>query len=160
MTVENSPYDIVKAYGTASRVSALNPKMQFQEFSKVINFCEGKTSCDWDNSVKRNMLLFWAYNKIAEMKVNEGNYIEALNNWQKGCKLVRNTETRIKIGNKMLELIDKVQLNIPEKAERIIFITHYLYDAYNEIGDVDNAYKMARIKDIATNLTSTTIVKH
>ena len=160
MIVENFSNDIVEAYAIASRASELNPEMQFHAFSKVINICEGKDRCNWDNSLKRNMLLFWAYNKIAKIKISEGNYLDAFDNWQKGCKLISKPTTRIKIGNKMLEAIDKSHLNIPDKAQRIIFTASYLRDAYAKIVDTDNADRMERIIDIASNLLNVSKLKN
>lgn len=160
MIAENSSNDIVEAYAIASRASELNPEMQFKAFSEVINICEGKEVCYWDNSLKRNMLLFWAYNKIAKIKLREGNYREALDAWQKGCKLVAKPSTRIKLGNKMLDAINSSHLNISEKAQRIIFTAHYLQDAYDKIGDDENAFRMERIIDIASNLINVSKIKN
>lgn len=154
------PQNIVEAYAKASKTAELNPKMRLDAYDEVISFCENDQKCSLENSLKRDMLLFWAYDNVAQSNMDAKRYHEALEVWQKAGKLIRSPQARIDLGTKMLEAADKSHLSIPQKAQKIVEITHYLQEAYHEIGDEPNFERIKRLNDVATYLLGGSKSKH
>ncbi len=158
--LENSPKNIVEAYKLAIQASNLEPELKVEAFDEVVSFCEKNDTCFNDDSVKRKTLLFWAYNKLAKANIDEGQYEKALDIWQKAQNLVYSPYGKIKLGNDMLDAVEKSKMPINDKAKLIVRITALLYEAYNKTGDEENASRMERLQNVASYLLNSSKLKH
>ena len=149
---ENLPQNIVEAYAAASKAVAYNPDQKEEAFEKVVSFCENNAKCLVENSLKRNVLLFWAYSNMANAMLEEGRFEEALEVLQKAKDLPEENEAKIDTGFKMLEVIDRCRLSIPQKAEKITDVCHYMQRAYYAAGDQDGLKKMEHLQAAAEYL--------
>ena len=146
------PRNIVEAYVLAARASEMNPTAKMQAFRKVIDFCEQDVVCAKEDSIKRNTLLFWSYDKVAQAEMHHKRYGEALSLWLKSCSLSVSPYALIRQGNKMLSLIDSGKLNILEKAKNLCQIAVCLQKAYLETGQSEEAEKMKRLQEISASI--------
>ena len=106
------------------------------------------------------MLLFWAYDKVAEAKLAEKKYPDALDIWRKASRIPGEPEVKIKLGLKMLDAVDKGRFSIPEKARQIVEITGYLQKAYSEKNDEAGMQRMERLQNTAAYLLGGSKLKH
>ncbi len=157
---ENIPQNIVEAYIMAAKVGELEPEQKYKAFDDVISFCESNAECLAEDSLKRNTLLFWAYDKLAQSKMKEAKYVEAIDLWEKAQKLLQSPQTKVKLGNKILEAIEKSKIGISDKAKRIIRVTTYLQKVYSEIGDNESMNRMERLQNVAAFLLGNSKTKH
>ena len=155
-----SPQNIVEAYTMAVKASEAKTETKLQAYDKVIAFCENNQECSLENSTKRNMLLFWAYDQVAEAKLAEKKYPDALDIWRKASRLPGEPEVKIKLGLKMLDAVDKGRFSIPEKARQIVEITGYLQKAYSENNDEAGMQRMERLQNTAAYLLGGSKLKH
>ncbi|MBE6453711.1 MAG: hypothetical protein E7017_02350 [Alphaproteobacteria bacterium] len=158
--LKNAPQNIVEAYKLAVQASNLDPEIKLRVFDEVVSFCESNGACMKDDSIKRKTLLFWAYNRLAKANIDEGQYENALELWQKAQNLVYSPYGKIKLGNDMLDAVEKSKMPINDKAKLIIKVTALLYEAYNKTGDEENASRMERLQNVASYLLSSSKLKH
>lgn len=149
---ESLPQNIVEAYAAASKATAYHPEQKEEAFEKVVSFCENNAKCLIENSVKRNVLLLWAYSNIAEAMAETGRYDEALKVLQKAKDLPEENEAKINLGFKMLEIIDRCRFSIPQKAAKITEVCSYMQKAYSDAGDDDGIRKMEHLQAAAEYL--------
>ena len=66
------PQSIMQAYRVANRLANTSQNMdaKIAAYDKVINFCARRVTCRLDNSIKTNMLLYWAHNNVGEAYCN------------------------------------------------------------------------------------------
>ena len=157
---ENIPQNIVEAYTIAAKIGELDPEQKYKAFDEVISFCEGDANCWAEDTLKRNTLLFWAYDKLAQSKMKEAKYTEALDLWEKAQNLVQSSQSKVKLGNKILEAIEKSKIGISDKAKRIVRVTAYLQKVYSEIGDNESMNRMERLQNVAAFLLGNSKTKH
>lgn len=148
---DQEPQNIVEAYAAASRTAAKYPE-QAAVYDKVVDFCENDAECRAENSLKRNMLLFWSYDHMAAEHMEKKEYEQALRLWRRARHLPQTPEMRIELGHKMLEAVDRSHLSIPRKAGIIADTAVYLQQAYQATGDEDNSRKMKRMIEVASHL--------
>ena len=149
---KEAPKNIVEAYKNAAQEVEKNPKSRGVEYGKVVDFCDNDEACHLENSLKRNMLLFWSYDNMAEDEVGHKQFTRAIELWQKAKDLLKSPEMRVELGQKMLDMVDKSKMSIPEKTKEIAEICRYLQQAYKDLGDMENARKMEHLEKSATNL--------
>ena len=152
---EHLPQNIVEAYAAASKAAAYNPELKEEAFDKVAAFCENNAKCLIENSVKRNVLLFWAYSNMAEAMMETGRFDEALKVLHKAKDLPEENEDKINTGFKMLEAIDRCRFSIPQKAAKITEVCRYMQKAYSDAGDYDGIKKMEHLQAAAEYLLGT-----
>lgn len=152
--------NIVDVYSSVSKSVDENGEADISEFEKVITFCLNDEVCLTENNVKRNLLLFWSFCKLAKAKQKKGKYKEALDVLQKAKKFVVFDADKIKLGNKMLEIITLMKGNIDYKAEQLIEVSYFLRDAYEKRGDIENAAKQYKLQEIAEKLLMNSRLKH
>ena len=143
------PENIVEAYGLAAKAFDSDPLNKQKIFEDVISFCENDVECKADDSLKRNTLLLWAYDKLAMAKFDASLYAEALAIWQKSYKLALSSKTKINIGNKMLEAVEKANMKMSEKAKNIVKITAFLHKAYSDEKNQEAAERIQRLQNVA-----------
>lgn len=101
MNVENAlpqqPQNIMQAYRIANQIANASPNLddKIKAYDKVINFCSCTDSCRLDDSVKKKMLLYWAYGKTASAYVQKKDTATALKYYDKSLKLARSTKEKI-----------------------------------------------------------------
>lgn len=99
------PQSIMQAYRVANRLANTSQDMdaKIAAYDKVINFCARRVTCRLDNSIKTNMLLYWAHNNVGEAYCNKGAYAEAAAYYEQGLKYARNDKEKISLLEKAAE---------------------------------------------------------
>lgn len=107
----NEPRDILQAYRLASDVagSSEDCDTKIGAYNKVINFCSGNESCRLDRSVKKNTLLYWAYNNVASAYVQKRQFAEALENYQKSLLFAVDSLERVTVLNHLAEIYMEIK---------------------------------------------------
>ena len=113
-----------------------------------------------EKNIKRNMLLFWAFSKLAKAKQKEGKYKEALEILQKAKKVVVFDGDKIKLGNKMMEIITVMNADIHYKALLLTDVSFFLQEIYAKNGDVKNVAKQKKLQEVAEKLLKNSPLKH
>ena len=64
----SAPASIVQVYKQAFDCARRtdNPDDKIRAYARVIDFCANSVTCRWNPNIKRNMLLYWAHNNIAQ----------------------------------------------------------------------------------------------
>ncbi len=143
------PKDIVEAYALAVKARESCTRKAFEA---VVNFCENDLKCSTDFSQKRNTLLLWSYDRLAQSFVRAGNYGSAYDLWNKAMPLAPSNEVKLKLGLCMMEAADKGYANMHEKASRIVETASFLQKVYRDNQDNSNATKMQKLIDNASAL--------
>lgn len=99
------PQSIMQAYRVANRLANTSQNMdaKIAAYDKVINFCARRATCRLDNSIKTNMLLYWAYNNVGEAYCNKEAYADAAAYYERGLKYARNDKEKISLLEKTAE---------------------------------------------------------
>ena len=127
-------------------------KSKKDNFHDVISFCENDKKCREDNSLKKNVLMYWSYKKIAMFYEKGKKYRQAYEFWQKALSFAKKYETKIKIGHKLLELINKMRLPMDKKAGEIIKVTEYMQKEYELKGNKESVLRISKLQDAAEKL--------
>ena len=121
-------------------------------FKDVISFCENDNECRDDNSLKKNVLIFWSYKNIAEYYEKEKKYIKAYDFWLKAWNVAFNSSLKIKIAYHLLAQISKLHLSINEKAQEIVRICNYLQNEYENANNIKGALRISKLQEKALKL--------
>lgn len=143
------PKDIVEAYALAVKARESCTRKAFEE---VINFCENDLQCSADNSRKRNTLLLWSYDKLAQSMARTNQYAKAYEWWQKALPLTSSVKVKINLSLNMLDAANKGFANMREKAAKVAETTALLQKLYQKSNDLINSQKMQKLTETATNL--------
>lgn len=143
------PKDIVEAYMLAIKAKEYNTRKAFEE---VAHFCENDVVCSKDNSLKRNTLLLWVYDKLANLYFKSQNYDVAYKWWKKAIEIPGSYKVRLNIGLNMLELASNKIANKEERLSKIIESASILQQIYLFINDKVMTAKMQKIQDDALKL--------
>ncbi len=147
------PRDIVEAYALAMKARENSSRKAFQE---VIDFCENDLKCSTDNSRKRNTLLLWSYDRLAQSHFKSNDYKAAYNLWKKALPLAGSVDLKLNLGWNMLAAADKEVIDIKEKAAKIAETVAMLQELYQKNNDYDNSQKMQKLFNTAANLLGKT----
>ena len=148
------PKNIVDAYRNA--VS----KSKRADFYDVVSFCESDEECQEDTSLKKNVLMFWSYKKIALFYEKNKKYKQAYTFWQKTLEFATNSAMKIKIGHKMLEVVNKMKIPLREKAEEIVRICNIMQKEYELKGNKESVLRMSKLQDAAEKILHKANVLH
>ena len=154
------PRNIVEAYVLAVRSAEMNPSERLKSFQNVISFCEQDHICSKEDSIKRNTLLFWAYDKVAQVKLHHQEYKEAMQAWLKSFSIGVSPQARLRLGAKMLQLADEAKFNVSDKAKNLSAIARHMKQAYLETGQVEEAAKMERLQEVSSFVLHKTDIKN
>ena len=143
------PKNIVEAYKIAVLSAAFTPQDKIKVFEEVICFCENDKQCSRENSIKRNTLLFWAYNHLAKEYERRKNYNQAIFLWQKAYPLVESAEAKIRLGLKMLDVLNVGNFNLRDRAKNISELATILIQGYEQKGLEQEASNIKRLKKAA-----------
>ena len=127
--------NIVDAYASVSKSLMQNPDLNNDEFVKVVDFCLNDEDCLNEKNIKKNMLLFWALCKLAKAKQKEGKYKEALEFLQTAKQFVLFDKDKIKLGNKMLEIISVMSEEVNYRTRQLLDVSFFLHEVYVKKGD-------------------------
>lgn len=122
------------------------------DFNKVISFCEKNKECRDDTSLKKNVLMFWSYKKIAEFYERDKKYKKAYEFWQKALSVAFKSSTKIKIAYRLLALISKIRQPMSEKVQEIVRVCDFLQKEYMVSGNKENALRISKLQEKASNL--------
>ena len=151
------PKNIVEAYKIAVLSAVLNSHEKIKVFEEVIQFCEKNKQCSHETSVKRNTLLFWAYNHLALEHERKKNYEQAVFLWQKAYPLVESVDAKIRLGLKMLDIIKSENFNVRDRAQNISDLSRILIKAYDQKGMKQEALNIERLKKAADYVLSSPV---
>ena len=122
------------------------------DFKNVISFCENNDKCKYDNSLKKNVLIFWSYKKVAEYYEKEKKYIKAYVFWHKAWGVAFSSSLKIKIAYHLLAQISKLHLSINEKAQEIVRVCNYLQKEYEKTGNTKGSLRISKLQEKALKL--------
>lgn len=143
------PKDIVEAYALAVKARESCTRKAFEE---VVDFCENDLSCSTDNSRRRNTLLLWSYDKLAQSFARANQYAKAYGWWHKALPLASSAQVKINLSLNLLDAANKGFANMLDKAAKIAEAGAILQKLYLENNDVANSQKMQKLTDAATAL--------
>lgn len=141
------PRDIVEAYALAVKARENTTRKAFHE---VIDFCENSAECMADNSLRRNTLLFWAYDKLAYSYAKSNEFDKAFDWWHKAEDLPASYHAKLSLGMNMLQAANNAAGNIFTKAARVIQAADFLKKLYEEYGNYIEAERMERLQNSAS----------
>lgn len=109
LTPVSKPQNIMQAYRIATRQAAAadNYDDKIRAFDKVINFCSHTASCRLEPSLKRNVLLYWAYDKAGQAYRNKHEPEAAIEYFQKGLSYARNNREKEKMLLRLAEVMEE-----------------------------------------------------
>lgn len=98
-----TPQNIMQVYRNATLEvdKASDYDTKIAAYGKVINFCSSTLSCRLDRSVKKNMLLYWAYNNVAEAYINKHEVNKAVQNFRRALQLARSNREKSAVLEKL-----------------------------------------------------------
>lgn len=164
-TPVSKPQNIMQAYRIANRQAAAaeNYEDKIRAFDKVINFCSRTASCRLEPSLKRNVLLYWAYDKVGQAYRDKHEPEAAIDYFQKGLTYARNDREKEKMLGRLAEVLQQSgeialgletlleaanfsQMPLVKKCERILTACRQLEDLYQS---ADKTQDYLRIKKLA-----------
>lgn len=103
---ENKPQNIMQAYKMAilDARKAEDFDAEIEAYRKVIDFCRNTSECRKDTSIRRQVLLRWAYEKIAEAYWHKKDKNRALNFFESSFNFARNRQEQNSTLEKMGEI--------------------------------------------------------
>lgn len=140
------PRDIVEAYSLAVKARENATRKAFMD---VIDFCESNTECWKDNSLKRNTLLFWAYDKLADSYARGRDFTKAFEIWNKAKEVPASYYARLSLGMNMLQAANNADDTILEKANKVAHAANFLKKTYEGVGNYIDAERMENLQDAA-----------
>ncbi len=166
---EIRPQTLMQAYRLADRQAreAGTDDEKIQAYSKVINFCDGRMLCRLDKSIKKNTLLFWAYNNVADAYIRKREYDAALNYLGKALKFARSTKEKKRVAEQIVSLrpenihdnagsfimvlenalnvISRGRLPVIEKCRNVLEVCKRLDSLYKLKGDDANRQRISEL---------------
>lgn len=122
------------------------------DFRKVVAFCEKNEDCQKDGSLKKNVLMFWSYKKIAMFYEQGKKYKKAYEFWQKALDFAQRQPTKINIAYRMLEIVSKMRLPMREKAQEIMRVCNILQKEFEASGNEERALRISKLQEKASKL--------
>ena len=135
-------------------------KSEKEGFHDVISFCENDKKCREDTSLKKNVLIYWSYKKIALFYEKGKKFKQAYEFWQKAADFASKHEVKIMIGHKMLEMINKIRMPIFQKAGEIIKVAEYMRKEYEQNGNKESVLRISKLQDAAEKLLKKSKMLH
>src|SRR5574344_1163429 len=106
--------DILHIYkmATEQALSARDLDEKIKAYSDVINFCMNSRNCRLADSVKRNKIILWSYEKIADFLVEKNNtntfdkqnYTDAIRYYNGAFQVAREKDDKLSILEKIAEI--------------------------------------------------------
>lgn len=109
------PQNIIQVFRLANQSAgaSANSDDKIRAYDKVIRFCSDTASCRTDGSLKTKMLLYWAYNNVADAYLGKKDAKSALEYLQKGMDFARDTREV----NSVLRKMSDVYLQIGDRLK-------------------------------------------
>lgn len=137
------PKDIVEAYSLAVKARENTTRKAFMD---VINFCENNMECLTDNSLKRNTLLFWAYDKLADSYARGKDFAKAFELWNRAKEIPASYHAKLSLGMNMLQAANNAEDNIFGKANKVAHAANFLKKTYESVGNYVDAERMEHLQ--------------
>ena len=152
MRVENgetkAPLNIMQAFQKANDMVAESNNIEdmIAAYDQVISFCSNTASCRNEKSTKRDTLLYWAYQNIANAysykKMPEAAYLY----FEKALATAETDRQKSMVLEKMLDVVGKENLQVADKCRKILSLTNQLTNIYSKNPDNSN---LRRIRTLA-----------
>lgn len=139
-----SPDNIMMAFKQANNAisESSNLDEMIAAYDKVIGFCSNSKECRNAPSIKRNTLLYWAYNNIGNSYRKKNMPTIAYKYYQKALTIAISDKQKSMALEAMLTETGKENLKVAEKCKKIISITQSLIEIYQKQGDSDNLQRI------------------
>lgn len=107
----NEPHDITQVYRWANEVADSSKDLddRIEAYDKVINFCNGNEICRLDRSIKKNTLLYWAYNNVAEAYLQKKHPFEAIEHYNRSLVFASDGMERISTLNNLADIYEEMK---------------------------------------------------
>ncbi len=115
-------------------------------YDKVIKFCAENSDCRNKKSTKRDVLLYWAYNNIANSYRKKIMPEIALKYYEKALDVAVSDKQKTMALEAILEAIAQENLRVSEKCRKILKITKQLSSIYRKNDDI---YDLKRILELS-----------
>lgn len=105
------PQDIMQVYRWANDVAGSSEDWdaKIEAYDKVINFCNGNDGCRLDRSVKKNTLLYWAYNNVAGAYLQKKQPLDAIEQYNRSLVFASDGMERISILNNLADIYEELK---------------------------------------------------
>lgn len=139
-----NPGDLLRVYRKAfERASGnKNPDVKIDAFSEVVNYCDSSQACRIDDSIKRNMVMFWTYNNLGDAWVAKTyqnptekniNFSQALDCYREAVRAARDNAEKINSLQRIASIYRHIEdhENLAKTREQIV---EALSDEYKRLG--------------------------
>lgn len=121
-------------------------------YDKVIKFCSNNYNCRNEKSIKRNVLLYWAYSNIASSYRKKIMPEIAFKYYEKALSVAVSDKQKTMALEAMLETIAKENLRVSEKCHKILRITKKLSVIYRKNADIYDLQRISALTDKTRDL--------
>ncbi len=145
----SSPQTLMQAYRQANREAekTSDADKKIEAYDKVINFCSNTRSCRFEKSMKRDMLLYWAYNNVARAYCQKKIPSAAMLYWQKALQVAPNDKLRRNILEQMVDTAGEETIPAAQKARNILKIAAQLAEIYKKQKDAENLRRIEKLSE-------------
>lgn len=115
-------------------------------YDEVLRFCVGSDVCRLERSVKRDMLLYWAYCNIADAYIKKDMPTAACLYFEKALTMARSDDQKILVLEKMLDATGVQDLKVADKCRKIMGILTQLTKAYTQQGNQEDLQRICNLE--------------
>ena len=109
-TTPAKPQNIMQVFKLANQAAGVsaNSDDRIRAYDKVIRFCADTDSCRTDSSLKTKMLLYWAYNNVADAYLRKNDAMSALEYLKRGMNFARDARELNSVLRKMSDVYQQI----------------------------------------------------
>ena len=150
----SAPASIIQVYKQAFDCARRtdNPDDKIRAYAMVIDFCANSVTCRWNPNIKRNMLLYWAHNNIAQAFKEKNRPQDALKYWQKAIYLAGTNRQKAAVWEQMLDTWGEAPVGMVKRCEEIIKISTDLAKIYMQEGQLHEVIRLEKLKEKVSSL--------
>lgn len=102
--------DLLRVYRGAFEEAAKtkDPDIKIKAFDTVVHYCDDSPACRTDDSIKRNMVMYWTYNNLGDAWVAK-NYVNPENDYDNYLQAIEYYKEAVKIARDDTEKINSLQ---------------------------------------------------
>ncbi len=143
-----SSQNIMQVFQNANNIIAESASIDemITAYDKVIKFCAENSACRNQRSTKRDVLLYWAYNNIANSYRKKTMPEVAFKYYEKALNVAVSDKQKSMAMESMLDVVAQENLRVSEKCHKILKITKNLIKIYRKNEDV---YDLKRISELS-----------
>lgn len=149
-----NPQNIMQAFQRANDMVAESSNFDdmISAYDQVIRFCSNTASCRNEKSTKRDTLLYWAYQNIANAysrkKMPEAAYLY----FEKALATAETDRQKSTVLEKMLDVVGKENLRVADKCRKILGLANQLTDIYKKNPDNSNLRRITALAESTLEL--------